>query len=187
MKKIDFKFSKRQVILFTALIALAAFGWWLSGVLSSEAPKASVDSSKHVTEHVSEQPSTSKDKIATDSVKTLRETSDNVQVEQKTAETSEPEQAETTPVQGDDALSRLMQCYPTYQSANPTLFDDNMSKIISTVGENKIDVFIESHTRSTGLRCGSSPTNIEKSSFLRLIVNSAYNFDLSWAPWSSIL
>ena len=52
MKKIDFKFSKRQALLFGFLIALTGLGAWASGVLSSEAPKASVDSSKHVTEPI---------------------------------------------------------------------------------------------------------------------------------------
>ena len=52
MKKIDFKFSKRQALLFAALIALTGLGVWSSGILSSEASKAPVDSSEHVTEPI---------------------------------------------------------------------------------------------------------------------------------------
>jgi len=52
MKKIDFKFSKRQAILFAALIALTGFGAWSANTLSSSEPQASVDSLEHVTEPI---------------------------------------------------------------------------------------------------------------------------------------
>lgn len=52
MKITNFKFNKRQALLFGSLIALTGFGIWSSGILSSEASKASVDSSEHVTEPI---------------------------------------------------------------------------------------------------------------------------------------
>ena len=58
MKKIDFKFSKRQAILFAALIALTGFGAWSANTLSSSESQASVDSLKRVTEHVSSEAAT---------------------------------------------------------------------------------------------------------------------------------
>ncbi len=182
MKITNFKFNKRQALLFGSLIALTGFGIWSSGILSSEASKAPVDSSEHVTERVSE---------ASDSV--------DKQIPTKITESSvsavqEPKENPTQPVVNETPLeptvnpivSKFSQCYPTYYSANRDLFVSNIETIISTVGEDKIERFLDNHTRTTGLVCGESSKDREKNSFFRLVVNSSYNFGLSWAPWSTL-
>ena len=182
MKKIDFKFSKRQALLFAALIALTGFGVWSSGILSSSESQASVDSLKRVTERVSE---------ASDSV--------DKQIPTKITESSvsamqEPKENPTQPVVNETPseptvnpiVVKFSQCYPTYASVNNELFVSNIETIISTVGEDKIERFLDNHTRTTGLVCGESSKDREKNSFFRLVVNSSYNFGLSWAPWSTL-
>lgn len=87
MKKIDFKFSKRQVILFTAFLALLGVGIWSAGTLSASEPKTSQNALERVTEPIPAVESTAK----TENVEKQPEISPNV-----VAQTT-PEPAETTP------------------------------------------------------------------------------------------
>lgn len=53
MKKIDFKFSKRQAILFTAFLALLSVGIWSAGTLPASEPKTSQNALERATEPIS--------------------------------------------------------------------------------------------------------------------------------------
>ena len=86
MKITNFKFNKRQAILFAALIALTGFGAWSANTLSSSESQASVDSLKRVTEHVSDVPSSVEPEIADNTVVNVAPTTQEVAPEEKPAE-----------------------------------------------------------------------------------------------------
>lgn len=87
MKKIDFKFSKRQAILFIAFLALLSVGIWSAGTLSASEPKTSQNALERVTEPIPAVKSEAK----TETVEKQPEISPNV-----VAQTT-PKPAETTP------------------------------------------------------------------------------------------
>lgn len=177
MKKIDFKFSKRQAILFAALIALTGFGAWSANTLSSSEPQAPVDSLKRVTEHVSDVPSSVEPEIADNTVVNVAPTTQEVAPEPKPAEA--PTVYEKYGV-SESIVQKFESYYPTYASHNKDLFVSDVSKVVSAVGEDNVIRTIETHANKTGV---NGTTTAEKNSFMRLHLT----YGISFEPWSTVL
>lgn len=179
MKITNFKFNKRQALLFGSLIALTGFGIWSSGILSSEASKASVDSLKHVTEHVSDVPSSVEPEIADNTVVNVAPTTQEVAPEPKPAEAPAPTVYEKYGV-SESIVQKFESYYPTYASQNKDLFVSDVSKVVSAVGEDNAVRVIETHANQTGV---NGTTTAEKNSFMRLHLT----YGISFEPWSTVL
>lgn len=179
MKKIDFKFSKRQAILFVALIALTSFGVWSANTLSSSAPQPSVDSLKRVTEHVSDVPPSVEPEIIDNTVVNVAPTTQEVVPEPEPAEAPAPTVYEKYGV-SESIVQKFESYYPTYASHNKDLFVSDVSKVVSAVGEDNAIRVIETHANKTGV---NGTTIAEKNSFMRLHLT----YGISFEPWSTVL
>ena len=179
MKKIDFKFSKRQALLFAALIALTGFGAWSSGILSSSEPQASVDSLKRVTEHVSDVPSSVEPEITDNTVVNVAPTTQEVAPEPKPTDAPALTVYEKYGV-SESIVQKFESYYPTYAGHNKDLFVSDVSKVVSAVGEDNAIRVIETHANQTGV---NGTNTAEKNSFMRLHLT----YGISFEPWSTVL
>lgn len=186
MKKIDFKFSKRQAILTTAFIAVLSVGVVSVGALSSNEPKASVDSLEHVTEHVSAQPTPEPTEIAQNTAPEVQTTTQPAVV---TTEVQAPQVVEQTVYEkygvDETTVKMFEQNYPDYANYNHDLFISNIATILKA-NSGDPSVFLEHHVSISGIRgmYGSNKA-AEKNSFIQLIISN--NYGLSFEPWSTVL
>ena len=178
MKKIDFKFSKRQALLFAALIALTGFGVWSSGILSSSESQASVDSLKRVTEQVVQEPTSSVASVENNSAAAEQTP---VSVTAEAPVTPEPTIYEKYDV-SESAMLPFINAYPDYFAVNNDAFIRDVSSIVKKYPNNGAQR-LEEHRRISGFMIPSDSPNYrqaEKNSFMQLIINEVPTSSEYW-------
>lgn len=178
MKKIDLKFSKRQAVLFVALIALTGFGAWSANTLSSSESQASVDSLKRVTEQVVQEPTSS---IASVENNSAAADQTPVSVTAEAPVTPEPTVYEKYDV-SESAMLPFINAYPDYFAVNNDVFIRDVSSIVKKYPNNGAQR-LEEHRRISGFMIPSDRPNYrqaEKNSFMQLIINEVPTSSEYW-------
>lgn len=173
MKKINFKFSKRQAVLITAFIALLGVSIWSVGTLSAFSSKSPQNALGHVTEPI---PIATTDTISKDAPA----------VTSKVA-VSDPQPAPVVPAPvslyekygvSETTVQAFANYYPDYAAYNNELF----IQYVATINPKILDT----HVKATGLLSVDQANykSAEKDSFMRLLIA---NSNLSITPWITAL
>jgi len=191
MKKITRKLGKRRLLLFAVPVVVLGIGA-ISTVFLLSKSKQSVHSSERIVEQtpkvVKEQPSK---EVASTTIDTFVPVKESDTANQQSPAPATPEKTVYEKYGVSQPIAQKFEAYyPDYANHNKDLFVSNVATIVSVVGEDKVERFLDNHVRSTGLAGVSADgyKQAEKNSFLRLIVApGGYNFGLSWEPWSTVL
>lgn len=178
MNKIDFRFSKKQALLFSALVALTGFGGWSVAYQSSQPSKAAVDSSKRVTEQVVQEPTSSIAPVENNSAAAEQTP---VSVTAEAPVTPEPTIYEKYDV-SESAMLPFINAYPDYFAVNNDAFIRDVSSIVKKYPNNGAQR-LEAHRRISGFMIPSDSPNhrqAEKNSFMQLIINEVPTSSEYW-------
>ena len=190
MKKINRKSGKQRLLLLGILAVVLGIGVTSTAFLLSK-PEQPMQSSERIA--IEQTPDTTKEQspkeIADTTIATPEpvEQSDTTTQQPSTTVTSEKDVYEKYRV-SQSIAQQFESYYPTYTAYNKDLFVSNIATIVSVVGENNAERFLDNHARTTGIK-GRTDGNkdAEKNSFLRLIIGGGgYSFNLSWEPWSQV-
>lgn len=182
MKKIDFKFTRRQAILFLALLVVIAVNIWASGILSTSHSKQPTGSLKSVTERVSVAEPAKVEKPVQKTVEPQPTITESSPAETK--KTEEPAPVSIYDKYGitQEAVQPFITYYPDYFAYNNDMF----VQYVASVFEKTPGFNIEQHARATGLKNVTQEAykRFEKNSFISMIVTSS---SLSCDVWLTVL
>lgn len=191
MKKITRKLGKRRLLLFAVPVVVLGIGAIGTVFLLSKS-KQPVHSSERIVEQtpkVAEEQTTKE--VASATIDTPAPIKESATANQQSPAPATPEKTVYEKYGVSQPITQKFEAYyPDYANYNKDLFVSNVATIVSVVGEDKVERFLDNHVRTTGLAGVSADgyKQAEKNSFLRLIVApGGYSFGLSWEPWSTVL
>ncbi len=191
MKKIARKLGKQRLLLLGTLAVILGIGVTGATLLPSK-PEQSMQSSERIA--IEQTTDTTKEQSHKEVAATTIATPEPVEqsdttTQQQSSTTVTPEKNVYEKYGVSQSIAQQFEAYyPTYTAYNKDLFVSNIATIVSVVGENNAEKFLDNHARTTGIK-GRTDGNkdAEKNSFLRLIIGGGgYSFNLSWEPWSQV-
>ncbi len=195
-RKFDSKLSKKQLLVFVATaVFIGAAGVYSAVALSSQTPKAYIDSPKKVAVNGQEPAQTKAVEVVKEDSPTVLPQKNQTEsaVQSGPAQTQPQQQA---PVQSiyekyginPSIAQQFESYYPTYVAYNKDLFISNVSTIVNAIGVDNAERFLIKHVHDTGLISGNKQT--EKNSFMQLVLGGGGRYSsslISWEPWASVI